>query len=141
MSFNVGYEDDPAHHQQAEGDRQTRRDQEYVEKTYIQQGNGNTGGQQMSLVQRHRDDSADSIEEVERDFPPGVGGYVRGNSTVREGARRARSAGRDRFDDYDATSHGPDYYEKKSYRRYDDRREYCTNIISSSIKPGRLSML
>jgi hypothetical protein len=132
MSFNVGYEDAPAHRQRAEGDRQTRRDQEYVEETYIQRGIGNTGGQQMSLVQRHRDDSADSIEEVARDFPPGIGGYVRRNTTLREGARRASSAGRDRYDDYDATSREPDYYEKKSHRRYNDRREYCTNIISSS---------
>lgn len=90
----------------------------------------------MSLVQRHRDDSADSIQEFERDFPPGVGGYVRRKTTVREGARRPRSTGRDRYGDYDATSRGPDYYEK-SRRRYDDRGEYCTNIIPSSIKRGR----
>jgi len=141
MSFNIGYEDAPAHRRRAEGDRQTRRDQEYVEETYIQRGSGNTGGRQMSLVRRHRDDIADSIEEVERDFPPGVGGYVRRNTTAREGARRARSAGRDRYDDCDATSRGPDYYKKKSHRRYDDRGEYCTNMISNPTKSSRLSML
>src|SRR5277367_6618753 len=73
MSFNVGYKDAPAHPRRAEGDGQTCRDQEYVKDTYIQRGSGNTGGRQMSLVQRHHDDSTDSIEEVEREFPPGVG--------------------------------------------------------------------
>lgn len=61
----------------------------------------------MSLGRRRRDDSADSIEEVERHFPP------RPNITVREGAGRVRSAGcyRHNGDDYYARSRDQDVSE------------------------------
>jgi hypothetical protein len=78
----------------------------------------------MQMVQRRRDDSSDSIEEVERDF--GDGDYVKRKTTVREGTRRTRSAGRYRdYDDgYDGRSRGSDYYERRSRREYDDRRKH-----------------
>jgi hypothetical protein len=128
MSSNVGYETAPAHRRRAECGQRTSRSREYVEENYIQRGSSNTGGLQISPAQRHRNDSADSIERVERLIPPGVGGYVRLKTATRESGRRARSACRDQYDDYDATSRELDYYGKKSRRGYNDRREYCTSI-------------
>jgi hypothetical protein len=126
MSSYAEYEDTLVRRRRSERDRDRRPrrgDREYVEEEYVRRGAPGNGPRQMSLVQRRRDDSVDSIEEVERDFPPGSGGYVR-RSTVRDSGRRTRSAGRDRYiDDDDRRSRGSEYYERKS-RKYDDRREY-----------------
>lgn len=123
-------EDAPAYRRRIERDRRPCRDQESVEETYAQRSSGNTEGRQISLVQHYRDSSADSLEEVEEAFPPGVSGYMRRKTIIREDVRRASSAGYDRYsddDDYYARSPRLDYDEKKSRTRSNYRRKYCTN--------------
>lgn len=76
----------------------------------------------MDLVQRRRDDSVSSVEEIQRDFAPGDGGYIRKKTTVRQGvrpARRARSAGR--YDDGYYDDRRSDY-SRRSRRHDDDER-------------------
>ncbi len=81
MPSYVSYEDAPVrcHHSQRDGcPRRGDRGSEYIhEEAYIQRGGAN-GASQMDLIRRS-DDSVDSIEEVQRDIPPGDGGYVRKN--------------------------------------------------------------
>ena len=64
----------------------------------------------MSLGRHRRDDNADSIEKGSREtLPPPGGGFLRPNTTVREGAGRARSVGcyRHNDDDYCARPREP----------------------------------
>ena len=84
------------------------RDPDRAETVYAEQiretrrggpgvGGGAPRGTSQELVRvKRRDDSYDEVEDVERDFPPGGGGYVRDTTRVQRGAPpRARSAGRD----------------------------------------------
>ena len=69
------------------------------------------------LIRRRHDSSESSVEEVQRNFPPG-GDYRRRKDY---GPRRARSHGGDRYDDdYDYRS-----------RRKDKRREPATTFLLS----------
>lgn len=102
-------------------DRYSRPGGGVVDETYVD----SRGGYGSQLVRR-RDDSEDSVvEEVTRDFPPGESyGYQRPRrvTTVREGVRRARSAGgRDPY--YDEDYYRRDEYRPSRPKRYDDRRE------------------
>lgn len=138
MSSYVSYEDAPVRRRKSERDRRSGRGtKEYVEEeTYMARGTNNAP-RQMSLVQRRRDDSPDSIEEVQRDFPPGDGGYVRRKTTVRESGRRARSAsGRDTYArdrDYDdGYGRRTSEYSGRSRRESDDKRSRKSRRYSSS---------
>lgn len=89
-----------------------------------QDGYADDGYVDNRVVYRKRRDSDDSVvEEVTRDFPPGEYDYPRRTrvTTVREGVRRARSAGRDPY--YDGG-----YYRRDDYAapvaRYSDRRKF-----------------
>ena len=94
--------------QRSDRHRDSRRNRPaYEEEEIVETRSGPRSSRTTDLVRR-RDDS---IEDVERDFPPGDT-YVQRRST-----RRARSDGRGRFDD-------DDYYEdtRRKSRRYDDKR-------------------
>ncbi|KAA6410907.1 MAG: hypothetical protein FRX48_05217 [Lasallia pustulata] len=76
----------------------------YEEEEIIETSNRpRRGGRTMDLARRSRDDS-DSIEEIQREFPPGEGAYVQRRTTVRDkyatGPGRARSIDRGYEDDY-----------------------------------------
>ena len=88
-------------------DRPRRDRPVYREEEIIESRTGPRPSRQTDLVRR-RDDS---VEEVQRDFPPG-NTYIQ-----RRTARRARSDGRSRYDD-------DDRYEdpRRRNKRYDDRR-------------------
>lgn len=119
-------EDRPRRHRS----QRDRRPRDYTEEeTYIARGGVDPrDARRMDLVPRRRDDSVSSVEEIQRDFAPPDGGYVRRKTTVREGvrpARRARSAGRydDSFyDDRRSEYSGRRRRDKRDYRsrRYDD---------------------
>ena len=128
------YDDDraPRRHRS----KKNRPVDEYSEETYVDsRGAGDRDGRRnMELVRSRRDDSVSSVEEVEREFPPG-GGYIKRNTTVREGVRRTRSVGRDRdrdrYSDYDSRRSDDYAFSKasKKSRRYDDdddRSKCCT---------------
>lgn len=84
--------------------RESRRDrQNYVEEEVVEARGALRPSRQTALVPRRED----SVEEVEREFPPGAGYGQR---------RRARSAERSRYDDDD------DYYVRRGNRRHEDRR-------------------
>ena len=68
-------------------DRDYHRDRPaYREEEYVEARSGPRSSRQTALVRRRED----SVEEVERDFPPGDGVYVQRRTTT----RRARSDGR-----------------------------------------------
>ena len=80
--------------------RRHREPDFYEEEVIEKKGNRQ---RQLSLVRR-RDDSVDSVEEVQRDFPPGGDGtYVQRRTKVRDvyPQRRARSVNGGRYDDDD----------------------------------------
>lgn len=123
----MSYYDDDNRPRRHRSERQRRpRATEYSDETYVEsRGNGpRSSRQQTDLVRRPREDSDLSVEEVERDFPPGGGGYVKRKTTVREGGvRRAHSAGRDRgyYDGYGDPRRNDDFVAvKRSSRRYGD---------------------
>lgn len=89
------YDDDPPRHRKSHRHDRPR----YEEEEVYESRNSRGGVRQNALVRRPHDDS-DSVEEVEREFPPG-GGY---RSKQRHG-RRTRSA------DYD-----DDYYDPRRRR-------------------------
>jgi len=133
------YDDDrpPRRHRS----RRSRPTDEYSEETYTETrggGGDRDGRRNMELVRSRRDDSVSSVEEIDRDFPPG-GGYIKRNTTVREGVRRTRSVGRDRdrdrYSDYDSRR-SDDYAASKASkksRRYDDDRSRCIVCLSNSL--------
>ncbi|KAF2731173.1 hypothetical protein EJ04DRAFT_472439 [Polyplosphaeria fusca] len=99
------------------------REPEYVtETTYIERGG--KGAPVRDLVYRPREDS---VEDIPRDFPPPGGAEYR-QTKYRESyePRRARSHGRDYYDDdYSYTRSGrgrrDDYHERDSYYSDDER--------------------
>ncbi|KAH8693201.1 hypothetical protein BGW36DRAFT_302515 [Talaromyces proteolyticus] len=118
-------------------DRYSRPGGGYVEETYVDNRGGY--GREMDLVRR-RDSQESVVEEVTRDFPPGEPyyGYPRPRRTmsVREGARRARSAGRDPYYDEEYYRR-EDYAPRKSKRYRDDRHRHDRrSSYSSSRSPS-----
>lgn len=93
------YDDDPPRRRKSHRTRDQDRPV-YEEEVYESRGSRGAGVRQKALVRRSRDDSSDSVEEVQRDFPPGGGAYVKSHRQ-----RRAKSA------DY-----GDDYYEPRRRR-------------------------
>ena len=97
-----GYYDDepPRRHRTHRESRRPVYEEEEVIQSHTRNGRPT---RQMDLIRRPRDDSASSIEEVSRDFPPGGGAYVKRRTTTRDAypPARARSADRSRYyDDY-----------------------------------------
>ena len=111
------------------------RDDDYDDQ-YTSRGGRHGEVRETSLVRR-RDDSVSSVEEIDRDFAPGNGGYVKETTIRKHGVKSARARsynGRDRYDDryddrdsYAESRRGGGYAEsKRSSRRaddYDDRRD------------------
>lgn len=107
-------------------ERYARPDGGYVEETYVDNRAGYPYDYDNRIVRRRGDSEESVVEEVSRDFPPGEHYYgysaaPRRAASVREGARRTRSVGRDPY--YDE-----DYYRREDYRprrsrRSDGRRE------------------
>lgn len=114
MSYTSYDTQDRKHRSDRHRDRDSRRDRpSYKEEEIVETRTGPRQSHQMDLVRR-RDDS---VEEVERDFPPGDG-YVQRRST-----RRARSDGRGRYDD-------DDYYEdRRRSKRYDGKKSMSGTSI------------
>ena len=143
------YDDDRPQRQRSDRDRNRDRDQRFRESDYAQDtsysnsrgggGGGPRDARDTSLVRRGRNESVDSIEEVQRDFPPGDrGGYVRETTIRKSGTRPARTrsmgGGRDRNDDRSYDDHstyidsrrgGGDEvaYSRRSEKRYDERSD------------------
>ncbi|KAL8688364.1 MAG: hypothetical protein Q9224_004901 [Gallowayella concinna] len=109
------YDDDPPRRRKSH--RRDRDRPAYEEEVYESRGARGTGVRQNALVRRARDDDSDSIEEVQRDFPPGGGAYTKSRRQ-----RRARS-----YDD--------DYDEPRRKRGGGRRRDYSSS--SSSQSPPR----
>ncbi|KAI4164086.1 MAG: hypothetical protein LQ342_002322 [Letrouitia transgressa] len=107
------YDDDPPRRHKSH-----RHDRPRYEEEVHESRNSRGGVRQNALVRRPHDDS-DSIEEVEREFPPG-GGY----RTKQRHGRRTRSA------DYD-----DDYYEPRRRRGGGRRRDYSSSSSSSESPP------
>lgn len=104
-----------------DGPYRSRRDRRYRQDEGAYMDGGYTDNQ---LVYRKRRDSDDSfVDEVTRDYQPGEPGYARRRrvTSVREGVRRAHSAGRDPY--YDEGYYRHDSYVARS-PRYSDRREW-----------------
>lgn len=98
-------------------DRHRRNRPTYREEEVIEARSGPRLSRHTELVRRR----SDSVEEVEREFPPGDPYVQRRNTT--NTTRRAHSDGRGRYED--------GYYkEKRGSKRYDDSR---------GIKPTTLS--
>ena len=86
-----------------------------------------------SAIVRRRDDSASSVEEVTRDFPPGERGAIYRETTIRKQGHRPVNKARSFSDDYyrddrydDRSSHGRSRrddatYVSKRRSKYDDR--------------------
>ncbi|KAL9000937.1 MAG: hypothetical protein Q9188_005556 [Gyalolechia gomerana] len=114
------YDDDPPRRRKSHRTRDRDRDRPaYEEEVYESRGSRGAGARQKALVRRPRDDDSDSVEEVQRDFPPGGGAYVKNRRQ-----RRAKSA------DY-----GDDYYEPRRRHGGGRRRDYSSS--SSSESPPR----
>lgn len=97
--------DDRDRRQRSDRHHESRRNRSnYVEEEVVEARGGSRPSRHTALVPRRED----SVEEVQRDFPPGAG-YGR-----RPTGRRARSAERSRYDEYDDGRRGS--------RRYDDKR-------------------
>ena len=121
MSYTSYDTQDRKHRSDRHRDRDSRRDRPtYREEEIVEARTGPRQPHQMDLVRR-RDDS---VEEVERDFPPGDG-YAQRRST-----RRARSDGRGRYDDDDYLD------DRRRSKRYDDKR----GVDVSSILPNGADM-
>jgi hypothetical protein len=106
-------------------DRYSRPGGGYVEETYVDNRGGPGYDYDYDSRLVRRGDSEESVvEEVARDFPPGQYYYgapgPRRAATVREGARRARSVGRDPY--YDDEYYRREDYRPRRSRRNDDRR-------------------
>lgn len=98
-------------------DRHRRTRPAYREEEFAEARSGPRLSRHTDLVRRR----SDSVEEVEREFPPGDP-YVQRRNTTKT-TRRAHSDGRGRYED--------GYYkEKRGSKRYDDRK---------GIKPASLS--
>ncbi|KAL8717227.1 MAG: hypothetical protein Q9225_005512 [Loekoesia sp. 1 TL-2023] len=110
------YDDDPPRRRRSHRHRDRPV---YEEDVYESRGSRGAGARQNALVRRPRDDDSDSVEEVQRDFPPGGGAYTKSRRQ-----RRAKSAG---YDD--------DYYEPRRRRGGGRRRDY--SLSSSSESPPR----
>ena len=100
----MSYDYDPQDAPRRRKTERSRRDRPVYEEEIIETRNGPPrGGRTTDLARRPRDDS-DSIEEIQREFPPGEGAYVRRRTTVRDkyatGPGRARSIDRGYEDDY-----------------------------------------
>lgn len=106
MSYTSYDTQDRKHRSDRHRDRDSRRDRPvYREEEVVETRTGQRPPRQMDLVRRRED----SVEEVEREFPPGDT-YVQRRST-----RRARSDGRHRYDD--------DYEDdRRSSKRYDGKK-------------------
>ncbi|KUL91236.1 hypothetical protein ZTR_01551 [Talaromyces verruculosus] len=120
-------------------DRYSRPDGGYVEETYVDKRGGYPYDYDTRLVRRRGDSEESVVEEVSRDFPPGEYYYgypgPRRASTVREGARRARSAGRDPY--YDEEYYRREDYRPRRSKRSDGRRDrYERSAYSSSRSPS-----
>lgn len=112
----MSYEyDDRDRRQRSDRHRESRRNRPAYEEEEIIESRSGPRSRQTDLVRR-RDDS---VEDIERDFPPGDV-YAQRRST-----RRARSDGRSRYDD-------DDYYEDNRRRsnRYDDRKGMMLGELS-----------
>ena len=97
MSYTSYDTQDRKHRSDRHRDRDSHRDRPlYREEEIVEARTGPRASHQMDLIRRRED----SVEEVERDFPPGDG-YVQRRST-----RRARSDGRGRYE-------GDDYYDDR----------------------------
>lgn len=106
MSYASYDTQDRKHRSDRHRDRDSRRDRPvYREEETVEARAGPRSSKQMDLVRRRED----SVEEVEREFPPGDG-------YVRRSTRRARSDGRGRYDDDD---YGDD---RRRSKRYDGRK-------------------
>lgn len=90
--------------QRSDRHRESRRSRPAYEEEIYEVRSGQRPSHHTDLVRR-RDDS---VEDIEREFPPGDP-YVQRRGPV----RRARSAGRDRYDH--------DYADRRKSKRYDDR--------------------
>ncbi|KAL9053744.1 MAG: hypothetical protein Q9206_003816 [Seirophora lacunosa] len=112
------YDDDPPRRRRSHRDRD-RDPSLYEDEHYESRGARGASTRQKALVRRSHGDDSDSVEEVQRDFPPGGGAYPR-----RRHNRRARSA------DYD-----DDYYGPRRRRGGGRRRDYSSS--SSSESPPR----
>lgn len=114
MSYTSYDTQDRKHRSDRHRDRDSRRDRpSYKEEEIVETRTGPRQSHQMDLVRRRED----SVEDVERDFPPGDG-YVQRRST-----RRARSDGRGRYDD-------DDYYEdRRTSKRYDGKKSMSGTSI------------
>lgn len=106
-------------------DRYSRPDGGYVEETYVDSRGGYPYDYDTRLVRRRGDSEESVVEEVSRDFPPGEHYYgypgPRRAATVREGARRARSVGRDPY--YDEEYYRREDYLPRRSKRSDGRRK------------------
>ncbi|KAI4129441.1 MAG: hypothetical protein LQ338_002222 [Usnochroma carphineum] len=112
------YDDDPPRRRKSRRDRDRDRPA-YDDQAYDSRGPRGDAARQKALVRRSRDDDSDSVEEVQRDFPPGGRAYPKSRQQ-----HRARSAG---YDD--------DYYEPRRRHRGGRRRDYSPS--SSSESPPR----
>ncbi|KAL8841662.1 MAG: hypothetical protein Q9176_003057 [Flavoplaca citrina] len=113
------YDDDPPRRRKSHRNRDRHRPT-YDEDVYESRGSRGAGGRQNALVKRSRDDDSDSIEEVQRDFPPGGGAYTN--------SRRPRRARSYPYED--------DRYDEPRRRRGGGRRrDYSSS--SSSASPTR----
>ena len=114
------YEDDRPRRQRSTRERRTHDD--YDDDPHYR---GGGGLRDTDLTRRPRNESISSVEEVQRDFPPG--GYSKKTTTR---TTRARSVGHDRsrggydYDDDDS------YSSKRRSKRSDDKREQFSLITS-----------
>lgn len=90
-------------------DRHRRNRPAYREEDVLEARSGPRLSRHTELVRRR----SDSVEEIEREFPPGDPYVQRRNTT--NATRRAQSDGRGRYED--------GYFkEKRGSKRHDDRR-------------------
>ncbi|KAI4278900.1 MAG: hypothetical protein L6R35_006072 [Caloplaca aegaea] len=113
------FDDDPPRRRRSHRDRDRDRPTYEDEVVYESRGSRAPAARQKALVRRSHADDSDSVEEVQRDFPPGGGAYTKSRRQP-----RARSA------DYD-----DDYYGPRRRRRGGRRRDYSSS--SSSQSPPR----
>lgn len=105
MSYDP-YDDQDRRHR-SDRHRESRRNRSnLVEEEVVEARGGSRPSRNTALVPRREDSS---IEDVQREFPPGAG-YSQRRST----GGRARSVGRSRYDDND-------YYGDRGGKRHGDR--------------------
>lgn len=90
------FDDDPPRRRRSHRDRDRDRPTYEDEVVYESRGSRAPAARQKALVRRSHADDSDSVEEVQRDFPPGGGAYTKSRRQP-----RARSA------DYDDDYYGP----------------------------------